>query len=127
MIITAATSSVHAQTDYNTWNLNIEVTNIPWGTGSEAVSVDGPYGDHTGTTISSQTPSTIFNLDSNQFPAGTQFKVCAGSGILGSILNKCQFFTHSTDGDQSITISSNSPMKDCSINCEINDNFWHRL
>ena len=70
------------------------------------ISIKGPYGYHDYQSIpNGPSPSALFTIPGDAVPAGTQFEVCAGTGIVGALLPNCTFHTYGGLGSAIVRVT----------------------
>lgn len=104
VLLAAIPTTALAQT--NDWTLTVYLKNVPFGTDKVYVEVKGPFGNNYYEWVTNQVdPSTTFSMSGSEFPQDYNYQVCAGTGLLGSILPSCSSFTHAAYGDAQVTLT----------------------
>lgn len=97
-------TAIHANAQSQDWIMTVNLYNVPFGVDKVFVEVKGPFGaDQWQWVPNGIQPSTTFSLSGNDFPSGYNLQLCAGTGLLASILPSCTTLSHDVDGDQTFS------------------------
>jgi hypothetical protein len=73
---------------------------------SIGVNIKGPFGYTDYQNVpNGPSPTSTFTIPGNAVPAGYNFQVCTGTGVVGVVLPHCQMFSRSQEGDAMVTVT----------------------
>jgi hypothetical protein len=105
-IITMIPRQQQARAQGADWTLTVNVSHVPFGENSIALSIKGPFGYTDSQNIANgPSPTTTFAIPAGGIPTGQSYQVCAGTGLLGGLLPACHYFRHEQDGDSQVSVS----------------------
>jgi hypothetical protein len=88
------------------WTLTVNINNVNFGENSIGVNIKGPFGYTDYQNVpNGPSPTATFTIPGNAVPTGYNFQVCAGTGIAGAVLPRCEMFSHSQEGDAMVTVT----------------------